>query len=176
MPSKDTASFEADVATAESVFSGEAAHSDKQYGQRMLEWVRHFLDQHEDALAYRAAKYAERLERDRASAVKTEALEHLARIATRLGRDGEAKSAMNRLKGFKQRYEALQAEVKALKLAREAAAPARADSEGEVARYRHPTFGEATLLSRSDDRLKLEFEDGTVRTLQERFVTRVVRG
>jgi hypothetical protein len=38
-------------------------------------------------------------------------------------------------------------------------------------RYRHPTFGDATLVRRQDNSLRLHFDDGTERIIQERFLT-----
>ena len=38
-------------------------------------------------------------------------------------------------------------------------------------RYRHRTLGDATLIRRQDNGLRLRFDDGTERVVQERFLT-----
>ena len=40
-------------------------------------------------------------------------------------------------------------------------------------RYRHSKFGDATLVGRTDDVLRLRFDDGVERVIKERFVVLV---
>ena len=56
---------------------------------------------------------------------------------------------------------------------RRAEARPSAQNEGPPVRYRHAKFGDAVLLSRDEGKLRLQFDDGTVRVLQDQFVTRL---
>jgi hypothetical protein len=171
MPSKrDIQDFEVDEQSVRKIFSDKESDHDHEASQGMLEWVEYFLAEQNDVMAFRAAGFAAQLEDHEFGDqhISLTALAHIARIGARLDRGSDVKGALRKLRKSEE-YDAVKADVEATRKVLATKPPPQPPPP--AARYTHPTYGEADLLARKDDKLKLKFSDGTVRTLLERFVS-----